>query len=151
MLKMHTCICRFSSSSLSSILTSLMSIFPYPYLPFLYPILLHFAQACVDAEVVSALPGFTREVTKKPFPSLTSHCDGYGGSQGPTAAQMTRVMLAAARPVEALADGVMQAVGGTALKADATFNCAGRIKVNLGEGQESLVKSVHIGKYDEGF
>ena len=30
-----------------------------------------------------------------------SHCNGYGGSQGPTAAQMARVMLAAASPVEA--------------------------------------------------
>ena len=114
--------------------------------PFLFYCIL---QACADAEVVASLPGFSRDVGKQPFPPLMSHCDGYGGSQGPTSAQMARVMLAAASPVEALADGVMQAVGGTAMKADATFNCAGRIKVDLGEGKEALVKSVHIGKKDE--
>ena len=81
----------------------------------------------MDVEVVSALPGFSRDVGKKSFPPLLSHCDGYGGSQGPTAAQIGRVMLAAASPVEAMADGVMQAVGGTASKADGTFNCANRL------------------------
>jgi hypothetical protein len=103
-------------------------------------------QACVDAENVASLPGFTRDVPKKPFPPMSSHCGGYGGSQGPTSAQIARVMSAAASPVEQLADGVMQAVGGTAMKADATYNCAGRIKVDLGEGQEALIKSVNIGK-----
>ena len=45
-----------------------------------------------NTEDISSLSafGFTRSISSSPFPTLTSHCGGFGGSRGPSQRQIQR-------------------------------------------------------------
>ena len=47
-----------------------------------------------------------------PFPSLTSHCDGFGGTHGPSARNIQRLFLAIHENLGSFADRFMMSLGG---------------------------------------
>ena len=50
-----------------------------------------------------------------PFPPFFSHCDGYGGSNGPSVSAIKTLFLAISRRTVAIADRVMMSLGGELL------------------------------------
>ena len=66
----------------------------------------------------------------KAWPHLVSHCDGYGGSLGPTKEQYKRQFCNITPQVSLLADAVMQGIGGRGLSEDTTYWAANTITVD---------------------
>lgn len=56
--------------------------------------------------------GFTQGNTCLPFPSMTSHCGGFGGSRGPSRNQIQRFFLAASSHPAEFGDRFMKSLGG---------------------------------------
>ena len=46
------------------------------------------------------------------FPSLVSHCNGYGGSRGPSSRSIQRFFVAGSAHIGAFADRFMMSLGG---------------------------------------
>lgn len=73
--------------------------------------------------------GFTRPVTAPiGFPSLHSHCGGYGGSSGPSKQPFQRLFVTLSRKTADIGDRVMMSLGGSVISADHTFNVPSRVK-----------------------
>ena len=81
------------------------------------------------------------------WPQLSSHCNGYGGSLGPTAEQISRVYTMTTASLALIGDGIMQATGGSTLKEDTTFWAAGTVSMDLSNQnvRAKLVKGLHAG------
>jgi hypothetical protein len=56
--------------------------------------------------------GFVQSSSSSPFPSLTSHCGGFGGSRGPSQRQIQRFFLAASSHPANFGDRFMKSIGG---------------------------------------
>ena len=73
--------------------------------------------------------GFQSLVSPQAFPSRDSHCNGYIGSAGPSAAQFAKMLPTVFKSVELLGDLFMASLGGEVLSADATFKMASATKI----------------------
>ena len=56
--------------------------------------------------------GFTRTDVCKPFPVMISHCNGFGGTKGPSQNQIQRYFLAASSHPANFGDRFMKSLGG---------------------------------------
>ena len=54
----------------------------------------------------------TKTDTCKPFPIMTSHCNGFGGTKGPSTNQIQRFFLAASSHPADFGDRFMKSLGG---------------------------------------
>jgi hypothetical protein len=95
-----------------------------------------------DFEKKQGLAGFVGFIsppkTPKAFPSIYSHCSGYGGSKGLGGAYIADVFLSGNKKVELLADTSMQSLGGWSHAADHTFNVANKIKAVFNEKEKII-------------
>jgi hypothetical protein len=60
--------------------------------------------------------GFVQSCSSGPFPSLTPHCGGFGGSRGPSQRQIQRFFLAASSHPANFGDRFMKSIGGEVSK-----------------------------------
>ena len=117
--------------------------------------------------------GFVRAPTNiVPFPPLTSHCGGFGGSQGPSSRNIQRFFVAMTTHLDLFADRFMMSLGGQVrlnnqqsrrkhffliefyavtripqvLSADHTFNIPARIKSSdIAGSSYSPIEGLHAG------
>jgi hypothetical protein len=76
--------------------------------------------------------GFQSLERPRPFPGRDTHCDGYVGSPGPSAAQFGKVLPTAFKKVELFGDLFMASLGGKVLSGDHTYFIAAATKIAEG-------------------
>ena len=62
------------------------------------------------------------------FPTLLSHCNGYGGSNGVSKQAIQRLFIGMSKMTAAIGDRVMMSLGAQVISGDHTFNVPSRIK-----------------------
>jgi hypothetical protein len=82
------------------------------------------------------------------FPTLLSHCDGYGGNTGVSKQAIQRLFIGMSKVTAAIGDRVMMSLGAQVISGDHTFNVPSRIKTrDKANNTYAPIEGLHGCKY----